>query len=225
MRKAISFLCATVALLLPASASADIALSQLIVELQPGKHDRQDVEITNNGADQAFVAVEPREIVSPGASPEQSRTDADPAKLGLLVSPTRLILEPGQHRLMRFATLAPGDRERVYRVTVKPVVGKLAAKQSGLKLLLGYDVLVLVRPAVARAAVTATRNGHDITFRNDGNVSVELTDGRQCDASGSCASLPDKRLYAGASWTVQLKQPGPAEYTVESPGHTDLRRF
>lgn len=226
MKKVIAFLLAFAVFLAPTAASAELGLSQLIVELQPGKHDRQDVEVENSGPDQAFVEIDPREIVSPGTTPEQSRTDPDPEKLGLLVSPSRLILQPGERRLIRFATLAPtSDRERVYRVTVKPVVGKLSSAQSGLKVLLGYDVLVLVRPSVPDAELSAARNDGKLTFRNDGNVSVELTEGQQCDAPGHCTELPDKRLYAGASWTVALKSAAPAEYTVVSPGHQDRRRF
>lgn len=226
MKKPFAFLLVVAVLLVPATARAELELSQLVVELQPGKHDRQDVEVSNSGPDQAFVEIDPREIVSPGTTPEQSRTDPDPEKLGLLVSPSRLILQPGERRLVRFATLAPAsDRERVYRVMVKPVVGKLSSAQSGLKVLLGYDVLVLVRPSVPNPQLSATRAGGELTFRNDGNVSVELTDGKQCDAPGRCTDLPDKRLYAGASWTVTLKNASPVQYTVISPGHEDRRRF
>ncbi len=136
------------ALLMPfGAAHAQIALSDLVVELHPGKDSRQDVEVANNGSDRAFVAIEPAEIVNPGTSAETRRSDPDPEKLGLLVSPSRMILEAGQRKLIRFADIEPAsDRERVYRVTVKPVVGEIAKEQSGLKLLIGYDVLVLARP-------------------------------------------------------------------------------
>ena len=97
-----------------------------------------------------------------------------------------MILEPGQRKLVRVAEVAPpGERERVYRVTVKPVFGEISADQSGLKILLGYDVLILVRPAQPEAIISAMRSGDSVTFRNDGNVSVELEHGRQCDATGT----------------------------------------
>ena len=58
-----------------------------------------------------------------------------------------MIHEPGQRKLIRLAVigLRPA-RERVYRVTVKPVTGELSASETGLKLLVGYDVLVLFSP-------------------------------------------------------------------------------
>jgi len=224
MKKALAFL---FALVVPLSAApAEISLSQLVVDLQPGKHDRQDVEVANSGPDLAYVEVDPREIVGAGTAAEASRTDPDPEKLGILVSPTRLILQPGQRRLIRVASLpAASDRERVYRVTVKPVVGKLSAEQTGIKVLLAYDMLVLVRPTVPNPVVSATRAGNALTIRNDGNVSVELDDGQQCDANRHCTDLPGKRLYAGASWTQQLKAAGPVDYTINSPGKSEHRHF
>ena len=126
------------ALLLPAAAHAELVLSELIVELQPGKHIRDDLEVWNNAPDRAFVAVEPREIINPSLKSQSDRRDPDPEKLGLLVSPSRMILEPGERRLLRIASLAPStDQEHVYRVTVKPVVGGVDAKDIGLKLLVG----------------------------------------------------------------------------------------
>lgn len=185
-------------------AGAELVLSQLVVELAPGDHQRADVEIWNSGSDRTFVAVDPREIVGPGTRAESSREDPDPEKLGLLVSPQRLILEPGQRKLLRIASIATNDRERVYRVTVKPVVGELSSATSGLKVLVGYDVLVLVRPPDPKPHVSGTRRNGQLTLTNDGNVSVELVDGKACHPSSpTCTELPDGRLYVGADKTIE----------------------
>jgi P pilus assembly chaperone PapD len=221
-------LLALAAFALPAGgARADIVLSELIVELHPGDHAREDVEIWNRDKERAYVAVEPAEIVDPGRPDQSRREDPDPEKLGLLVAPARMILEPGQRKLVRIATLgADTSREHVYRVTVKPVAGPLHSDASGLKVLVGYDLLVLVRPAVAHPAVTGTRNGNSLTLRNDGNASVELTHGRQCDSTGQkCAELPGKRLYAGADWTETLPGAGTVEYSVKSPAGPVSMKF
>jgi P pilus assembly chaperone PapD len=212
----------------PASAArADLVLSQLVVELQPGAQARQDIEIWNNAPDRSFVAVEPREIVDPSLPTQHARNDPDPEKLGLLVSPSRLILEPGQRKLVRLASLSPGsDREHVYRVTIKPVIGAVEAPESGLKLLVGYDVLVLVRPTHPAPDVAAVRAGRRLSFTNHGNVSVEVVDGRQCSGSHArCVELPGKRIYPGASWSVELPSDAPAEYRLKSPGRSDRKFF
>lgn len=209
------------------AARADIVLSELIVELQPGKHAREDIEIWNKDENRAYVAVEPAEIVDPGRPGQNRREEPDPEKLGLLVAPARMILEPGQRKLVRIAALgADPARERVYRVTVKPVAGPLSSDASGLKVLVGYDVLVLVRPGEARPDVTGQRSGNRLALHNGGNVSVELTQGRQCDSAGqNCRDLPGKRLYAGADWTETLPSTGPAEYMVRSPAGQSRMKF
>jgi P pilus assembly chaperone PapD len=187
------------------TARADLVLSQLVVELSPNQRSRADVEVWNSGTDRAFVAVDPREIIDPGTARETSRNDPDPERLGLLVSPERIVLEPGQRRLLRIASLAKSDRERVYRVTVKPVIGQLSSDSSGLKVLVGYDMLVLVRPEEAKAHVSGSRSAGGLTLKNDGNVSVELVDGKACGPSfPTCTDLPGGRLYVGAEKTLQV---------------------
>jgi len=215
------------AILATAPARAELALSNLIVELQPGKHIREDVEVWNNSPERSFVAIEPREIIDPSLPSQRVFLDPDPEKLGLLVSPSRMILEPGQRRLVRIATVSTGtDREHVFRVTIKPVIGGIKSNDTGLMVVVGYDVLVLVRPAKPFANVTANRTGRKLTFRNSGNVSVEVVHGQQCDAARkNCAELPGKRLYAGASWAVELPSDQPADYLLKSPGKSERRSY
>lgn len=208
-------------------ASADIVLSELIVELQPGKHAREDIEVWNKDSARAYVAVEPAEIVNPGRPDQSRREDSDPEKLGLLVAPARMILEPGERKLVRIAALASDlSRERVYRVTVKPVAGTLSSDASGLKVLVGYDVLVLLRPSQAHPDLTGQRSGNRLSLHNGGNVSLELIQGRQCNSAGEdCRDLPGKRLYAGADWTETLPSSGPVEYSVRSPAGQTRMKF
>ena len=216
------------ALTIPTSpARAELVLSQLVVELGTPAQHRADIEIWNNSEERAYVSVEPSEIVHPGTPAELRRSEADPEKRGLLVSPTRMILEPGQRRQMRFAPVGPREaRERVYRVTVKPVAGPLSAAETGLKLLVGYDVLVLLRPADLRSNLVARRVDGRLTFRNEGNASVELIDGRQCVAGRNiCAPLPGKRLYAGAEWSQELPSTAPVDYTIVSNGQSSRRTY
>ena len=218
---------ALVLLAYAAPAHADIILSELVLDLQPGRQLRGDIEVWNDSPERSFVAIEPREIVNPALPGQEARRDPDPEKLGLLVSPARMILEPGQRKLLRVASLgAPADKEHVYRVTVKPVVGGIEGSDSGLKLIIGYDVLVLVRPAKPLAVLAGSRRGRELTLTNSGNVSVEVVDGRQCSgARKPCFDLPGKRLYPGASWSVQLKSDAPADFTVKYPGKVERRSF
>ena len=221
-----SALIALAVLAAPAPASAELVLSQLVVDLAAKADQRTDIEVWNNSEERAYVAAEPSEIVDAGRPSEQRKTEADPEKRGLLVSPNRMNLEPGQRRLIRLAPIgARGMTERVYRVTVKPVAGELESEASGLKLLIGYDVLVLLRPAEVRPNLSAVRSGNRLTFRNSGNASVELIDGKQCAADKSCVELPGKRIYAGAEWSQELKSAAPVDYSVVSGGQSVRKTF
>ena len=200
-----------------APARAELVVSQLIVELKPGSSRVQDVELLNDSPERSYVAVEAREMIEPGTSTERSVAPVDPEKLGVLVSPRRMILEPGQRRTLRIAALGPAiSQERVYRVTVKPVVGDVSG-ETGLKLLVGYDLLVLVRPGAIQSSVEAGRRDGKLVITNRGNASVELVDGKQCDSDGrNCRDLPGKRLYAGASFEQSLPSPNGGQYRVRS---------
>jgi P pilus assembly chaperone PapD len=215
------------ALLASEPAAAELVVSQLIVEFKADAPRAADIEVTNNGEERSYVVVEPRELLHPGMPNEERVTTPDPAKLGLLASPARFILEPGQRRTLRIAAVGmPTGGERVYRVTVKPVTGDVAGSESGLKLLVGYDLLVLVRPAVVRDSVRSDRSGPKLTITNSGNASVEFAEGKQCDAAGkNCQALPAKRLYAGASWTQQLPLSTNGEYRVRSADGWSTLKF
>ena len=207
-------------------ASAEILLSQLILDLGNGKTHRGDIEVFNNGKERSYVVVEPFEVLDPGTPSERRVAERDPGKLGLLVVPARMMLEPNQHKLLRVATLGtPGSRERVYRITVKPTAGEVSADVSGLKILIGYEVLVMVRPAAQPARLVGRRQGRSLTIRNEGNSSVELADGKQCSTTSACTPLGGKRLYAGAEWTQTLPSEAAADYMILSSAVSARQRF
>lgn len=214
-------------LFVAAPAQAELVVSQLVVELAPTSR-TADIVIFNNGNERSYVSIEPQEVLNPGTPEETRITHADPRILGLLVSSKRMILEPRQQRLLRLAvTSVSGDQERIYRVTVKPVTGDVESPTSGLKLLVGYEMLVLVRPANAgEARVEAVRRGDELTLTNRGRTSVELLDGKRCLlAPGKCTPLPAKRLYAGASWTQRVPSQDRVEYRSVANGKTQIQRF
>jgi P pilus assembly chaperone PapD len=196
------------------AARAEMVLSQVIVDLLPGKPPREDIEVWNDGDERMYVLAEPFEILRPGTPAEARVPVTDPEQAGLLVAPLRLVLEPGERRAIRIAAIgARPAADRVYRVTIKPVAGAVTAETSALKVFVGYDTLVLVRPEQITGDVEGARNGRTLTLRNAGNAAQELFDGRQCDATGGdCRDLPAKRLYPGASWEQQLPFDTPVSY-------------
>lgn len=220
-------LCLLIILVQAAPAFAELAISQLVVEFKPRSSRTMDIEIFNDSAERRFVSVEPREVIGAGTKTEQRFVSPDPEKLGLLVSPARLVLEPHQRRTLRMAAIgSANERERVYRVTVKPVTGDVTSSESGLKLLVGYDLLVLVRPNVIKAGVNVARVGRNLILTNNGNSSIELADGKQCDENGKdCQALPSKRLYAGAAWEQSLPKATAGQYRIRSADGWSTMKF
>jgi Mat/Ecp fimbriae periplasmic chaperone len=138
-----------------------------------------------------------------------------------------MVLEPGQRKVIRVSALLPRDDiERIYRVTIKPVAGPVNSETTALKVLLGYDVLVLYRPRLSTGSVTATRIGKKMIFHNESNTAQELFEGRQCDTAGqNCRPLPANRLYAGAQWSIDLEYSTPVEYRLTSGKGSTVRQF
>ncbi|MGB5739602.1 MAG: hypothetical protein WBM54_09640, partial [Woeseia sp.] len=197
------------ALLLCSMAQASMVLSNVILHFEPGKPTRQDIEIENTGDDTMYVQVRPHRVLNPGTEHEKRDYIADPREAGLLVTPNKLVVPPHGRKLLRFVDLKPGnDSERVYRVAVTPVVGELEAQASGLKILVGYEVLVLAQPSAPKPQLNGERRGQQMFFRNDGNTNVLLREGRQCPSDDTdiedCAVLGAKRLYPGNEWTLEL---------------------
>lgn len=202
---------------LAAPAQANIVLSQVVVDLAAGGDLAQDIEVANEDKEVAYVAVMPSVIASPGGADEGRVPIVDPEAGGLLVTPQRLILQPGERKTIRIAAIAPrGASDRIFRVTIKPVAGPVTATVTALKLLIGYDVLVIQRPNAPVSRIVATRTGSMLALRNDGNTNAELFDGRQCaDADPSnCRALPSRRLYSGQSWSQTLPGEGKVTYQV-----------
>lgn len=218
---------ALAASLLTSPASAGLMLSKVILDLGPDAAPRDDIELWNDGDERLYVVAEPSEIVDPGLPTEQRRTSPNPAVTGLLVTPQKLILEPGEHKLVRVAAVAARPaRDRVYRVTIKPVAGPISADQSALKLFVGYDALVLYRPDQPKAELSARRNGRQLTIHNGGNTNVELTDGRQCVADGqACRNLPTNRLYPGADWSIDIPYTTAVHYRTLTAGRSGDETF
>ena len=121
---------------------------------------------------------------------------------------------------MRLVSLEPlGEKERVYRVTFKPVVGELESEQIGIKVLIGYEVLILMQPAIPDPDLIVNRTGKTLSFANKGNTNVLLREGKQCAKNKSadsdeCKSLRGKRLYPGNSWSLELPYNKPVEYQI-----------
>ena len=208
------------------AALADMLLSNAIVHFEPNSPARQDVEISNEGDEPLYVKIEPREVLNPGTDEEERVLIKNPREHGLLVTPSRMVLAPGTSKSMRIVKLKRPDdpsqeTEHVYRISARPVVGGVKGEQTGLKVLIGYEVLAIVYPKSPNPDLLVERKGRKLTARNAGNANVLLQQGFQCETPDqpleSCAPVPGKRMYPGLSYSVDLERDLPVRF-FESVG-------
>jgi P pilus assembly chaperone PapD len=207
-------------LAIPALASATIGVDKAEIVLEAGAAG-DSVVLSNTGDAPTFVEITAREVLNPGETPEQANRGPDPRGLGLLAAPSRLALAPGEQRSLRVNSLdPPRDRDRVWRVLVKEVSGPLQTQSSGLAVLLGYDILVIQRPRIARPDIQVVRSGSALTVKNQGNSFAVLIDGRQCPGGDApCKDVVGARIYPGQTRTLTASDPtAKVEFKLRLPG-------
>lgn len=206
-------------------ARAEFIISNAILEFNAGGPRQQDIELVSRSEASDYVVTEVSKILDPGLPTEKRELVGDPQQGGLLVTPEKTVLAPGARKLLRFVLLRePDAQEHVYRVTVKPVIkGVDNASKVGLKVLIGYEALVIVRPAKPVPAYTVVRNGRTLSIANTGNTNVLFQNGAQCPASEGCELPPALRVYPGQKAQVELPLDKTVTYTVWD-GVTNVER-
>ncbi|UCE90439.1 MAG: fimbria/pilus periplasmic chaperone [Pseudomonadota bacterium] len=208
--------CALVLLACPAVAVAGILLDKSVVDFKPDEPPRQDVFVINDSAtDKAYVKVEVLEVVNPGTEQEERRPVSDPDKAQFVASPAKLILPAKGRKQVRLVNLAAPGSERVFRVNFTPVLPPLQDEGTRIRVVVGYQVLVLIHPDKPAEKLNVRRDGRTLYFENQGNSYVFVGNGKQCDAKGeNCVDLPGKRLYAGNTWELTLSHDTPVTFTL-----------
>ena len=212
--------------LLAAPASAQISVNRSVIEFTDDAR-VQDIEVLNGGADRVYLDLSVAEILEPDSETPRRVEFDDPRTAPVLVSPRQLLVPPGTRKRVRVILRQESDAEQVFRLRVKPYTGsaRLTAtgddkKSSAIRVLVGYDLLLIARPAELRPDVRVTRDEDSIEFVNGGNTNVLLRRIVQCeagvdpdapDAAGACEEMQPNRLYAGETYRVALPRRGAAE--------------
>ena len=211
----------------PNVAHASFLISSAILEFTTEGPKQQDIELINRSAEDDYIITEVGEMVHPGAADETRREVTDPAESWLLVTPDKHILPAGGRKLLRFVLLKPLDaEEHIYRIAVKPVIRDVEnTAKVGLKILVGYEVLVIIRPATIAPAYHASRQGKEFSVVNQGNSNVLFQNGAQCRAAEKCLLPPVLRAYPGQTAHVTLPLDQPVSYSVWDGKTTVEKRF
>ena len=222
---------ATAALCLASLAQAAMEVDRNIITFEAGSTPREDVTVFNRGESRLFAEVEVLEVRNPGTEDEERVVVRDPRAIGLVASPRRLMVPAGSRRMVRLVNLeGHGDEERVYRVNLRPVEGDVESDAMGVRILVGYQLLVFVPPVEPRVELEARREGETLHLHNRGNVNIRLFRGRQCapgedEAEPDCVNAESVRLYPGNERAIELPRDAAVEYRIQADGRTRTRTF
>lgn len=219
--RSLSFVAAC--MLVSGPANAQLAIDRLWVDLTDKGSTRSDLVVRNESTDIYYITVVASEILNPGTADEERFTVADPEQLGLLVTPNRLIVRPGELRAIRVVSLNRSlSKDRIYRVKINPEIGELSYDQNqeemrglALKLLAAFDVLVTVRPHSAAPDLVARRVNDSIYFENKGTSNLLMLDGKVCPIGGR--TLSEKTLDAYRSQVAQPQLPEDFNAELDKP--------
>lgn len=227
-----AFLCGLLALPVIAVAST-ISVHPLSIAFSQPNQRYEDIQVYNTGKSTAYVNVELKRLINPGAQHVRSKLFHDnPEAFGMIVSPNKLIIPAAQSRVVRVLRLLQGNKkEAVYQINIAPAEGVLERiktgnkkVQAGIRVIVGYNVIARVLPNEPRANLVIKRQGKTLTVENKGNASALLYRGEVCE-NQSCKALPTKRMYAGLSWSTEMPYAAPAHYTERFMGVDTKRLF
>lgn len=215
------------------SAQGDLLISRSIIIFDDILKSKEDVTVVNDDPENnLFVQVESFRVDAPGATNEQLvPIDGDPDPT-FIVTPTKLIVDPGGTSLVRLLNLqAPDQIEMVYRINFLPIEKPIELVENPnndmispmIEILIAYQVLAIVLPLDPQAIVELARNGKIAVFTNPANANYLLVAGQQCNPldENECLELPSKRIYPGNRWELELPYDGP--FTYDSRTHEGNR--
>ena len=103
----------------PGMASGVLKLSSIELRLAPDER-QGELYAQNTGDSTLFLDVQQALVLNPGDRPERLLPIGEVMHPALLVTPTRLVLAPGQKYRMNLQQLTPPRSNQVRRVTFRP---------------------------------------------------------------------------------------------------------
>ena len=191
-------------LLLAQPVLAAMSLDKIIVYLDDLPNAREDIVVSNPDQETLYLQTEIYRVDNPGLPTEKRVRVINPDEFRLLVSPSRAVIPAGENKRFRLMPLDRNlEKEQVYRVTFKPVVGELKSEKNALKILVAYQVLVFVQPEGGEFQVSLERQDAQLTLANHGNVNAEVVTMEYCQAQ-ECKPMETRgRIYAGARLLIE----------------------
>lgn len=142
------------------------------------------VNVKNLGDAPLYLSISLQKVMNPGISPEIKQPLSALTHPGMLASPDKLTLGPGQSRAISLKSLVEPEAETLYRLYIVPVRSmqveqapedKITAPMS---VSIGYGVLLrhMPPPAKQQTGWTHRCTGDGITLENTGNISLQVSE-------------------------------------------------
>ena len=203
--------------LLPHNAMAQIAVRDVIRHMLPNKRPILNADVMNNSKEKILgTMVDIKESFRNPDGTETAKVSDD-----FVVAPKTMILRPGERRNARLLLKRPADidKERYYRISfnpTQPTADELRAAgipapsdniSASVGLISGMGMFITVAPRNIQPKLTWTRDATAITFKNEGNTSIDMRlNTKYCaeNDKSKCFELPFKRIYPGQSWKFDV---------------------
>lgn len=215
-----------VALLCPLIALADTSTQVTVDGVQRyfrvGERPVQTITVTNTSKDKVLVLDSVLKEYEDVHAKVLKLKDTD----DFLVSPKKFTIKPGEKRLVRVVLSKPmNDKERYYNIVFQPDYDAMKNEenkegggddlQMGISYVVTSGVILLVSPQNPKEKLTWTRNDEGITFKNEGNISVDMKKRtKYCfDAEGKdCTMLIPQRIHPGKEWFYPISSDRKLQY-------------
>ncbi|MDF3202856.1 hypothetical protein P3C29_29625 [Pseudomonas sp. 1912-s] len=167
-----------------ALAHAEGELMVMSASLQVYNSQEQTINVRNVGDAPLYLSISLLKVVNPGLEPERKVPLRQLDRPGILASPDKLTLGPGQSRAISLRSLDEPAAEELFRLYIVPVRSmqvedapqdKISAPMS---VAVGYGVLVrhMPLPAKQQSSWSHRCDAKGVTLENTGTVRVVLSD-------------------------------------------------
>ncbi len=154
----------------------------------------------------AYVDIVVNEVLEPSLVTKSPMKKYDtPKESGLFVSPGKMaIIEGVKSETLSIININQKlDKERVYRIDVRPVISGFEKKANmSVKVLMAYDIVVHVQPDNPYIAYDYLFDDNKLMLKNTGNARFYLSNGKACNQADECTDMPKGYVYS--DYTSQL---------------------
>jgi len=198
-------------------AFASMRVVPAIMTFEDGKKNRKDFKVSNTSQRTQYLDITAFRIPKPGVFPEDLQTHPDPEKVGLLVAPRKIILRPGETKLIRTILLEQNIKnDQAWRVSIKPVIGDITAKSNGTLVNVAFNALVIGRPTAPNPDVKGHWEDRTLVLHNSGNSYSKVIEGQQCVPDVACKDVKPKRIWPGESHHIEFPHKGHVKIKFEN---------